>query len=118
MVRQLAAFFLVVVCGLIFAMAGCSTSPTDSAKPAANAAAREEDEEIQKNLEKLSPEDRQVAMRQKICPVSGEKLGSMGPPYKVTVSGVEVLLCCDGCEAEIKKDPEKYLAKLKAIEKK
>ena len=63
-------------------------------------------------LAKLSPADRQLAEKQKICPVSGQPLGSMGTPYKVTVEGKEVLLCCSGCEAEVKENPEKYLAKL------
>lgn len=63
-------------------------------------------------LAELSPEDRALAEKQKVCPVSGETLGAMGKPYKVTVKGQEVLLCCPGCEAEIKKDPEKYMAKL------
>ncbi len=64
-------------------------------------------------LAELSPEDRALAEKQKICPVSGEPLGSMGKPYKVTVEGQDVLLCCQGCEEEIKKDPQKYLAKIK-----
>lgn len=36
---------------------------------------------------------------QEICPVSGETLGSMGPPIKVTVGEAkeEVFLCCKGC---------------------
>jgi len=63
-------------------------------------------------LAKLSPADRELAEKQETCPVSGKPLGSMGTPYKVTVQGQEVLLCCQGCEAEIKNDPEKYLAKL------
>ncbi len=63
-------------------------------------------------LAELSPEDRALAEKQKICPVSGEPLGSMGKPYKVTVEGQNVLLCCQGCEEEIKKDPQKYLAKI------
>lgn len=63
-------------------------------------------------LAKLSPEDRVLAEKQKICPVSGEPLGSMGAPYKVNVEGRNVLLCCDGCEAAIQEDPQKYLAKL------
>ncbi len=62
-------------------------------------------------LAELSPEDRALAEMQKTCPVSGEPLGSMGKPYKVTVEGKDVLLCCQGCEGEIKKDPQKYLAK-------
>lgn len=63
-------------------------------------------------LAQLSPEDRSLAEKQKTCPVSGQPLGSMGKPYKVTVKGQDVLLCCQGCESEIKENPEKYLAKL------
>ncbi len=53
-----------------------------------------------------------LAEKQKVCPVSGEPLGSMGMPYKVTVKGREVFLCCQGCEGEIKENPDKYLARL------
>ena len=48
-----------------------------------------------------------------ICPVTGQPLGSMGPPFKVVVQGQTVFLCCDGCEAALRKSPEKYLAKLR-----
>jgi len=36
---------------------------------------------------------------QDICPVSGQKLGVMGPPIKVAVGEAkeEVFLCCKGC---------------------
>ena len=34
---------------------------------------------------------------QGICPVSGEKLGSMGQPVKVRIGKEEVFLCCKGC---------------------
>ena len=44
------------------------------------------------------------------CPVSGEKLGSMGDPVVLTVEGREVKLCCKGCVNKIEKDPAKYLA--------
>lgn len=44
------------------------------------------------------------------CPVSGEKLGSMGDPVVLTVEGREVKLCCKGCVRKIEKDPAKYLA--------
>jgi YHS domain-containing protein len=69
--------------------------------------------EIAKNLAQLSPEDRAAAERQKVCPVSGQPLGSMDKPVKVTVKGQTVFLCCPGCEEDLKKDPDKYLAKLK-----
>ncbi len=63
-------------------------------------------------LAALSPADRALAQKQKVCPVSGEPLGSMGTPYKVTVKGRDVFLCCKGCEGEIKANPDEYLAKL------
>lgn len=44
------------------------------------------------------------------CPVSGEKLGSMGDPVVLTVEGREVKLCCKGCVSKIEKDPAKFLA--------
>jgi len=43
------------------------------------------------------------------CPVSGEKLGSMGNPVVLTVEGREVRLCCKGCVGKIEKDAAKYL---------
>jgi hypothetical protein len=64
-------------------------------------------------LAQLSAEDCALAEKQKTCPVSGEPLGSMGKPHKVTVEDREVLLCCSGCEAKIKENPKEYLAKLK-----
>ena len=63
-------------------------------------------------LTKLSPEDRALAEKQRICPVTDEPLGSMGVPVKVTVKGRTVYLCCAGCEDELKSNPDKYLAKL------
>jgi len=63
-------------------------------------------------LAKLSPADRAAAEKQKICPVSKQPLGSMGVPYKLEVKGRTVFLCCQGCEGEIKSDPDKYFAEL------
>lgn len=63
-------------------------------------------------LAELSPEDRALAEKQKTCPVSGAPLGAMGKPYKVTVQGRTVFLCCPDCEPKIKANPEEYLAKL------
>lgn len=68
--------------------------------------------EYEEGLSQLSAADRALAEKQKVCPVSGEALGSMGKPYKVTVQGREVFLCCPSCEDAIKAEPEKYLAKL------
>jgi multidrug efflux pump subunit AcrA (membrane-fusion protein) len=53
-----------------------------------------------------------TAEAQKICPVTGAKLGSMGDPVAVEVAGRKVWICCEGCEPKLKADPAKYLAKL------
>jgi Cu(I)/Ag(I) efflux system membrane fusion protein len=59
-----------------------------------------------------SAEDRLLAARQKICPVTGEPLDSMGGPVRVDVAGRVVFICCKGCEGALRKDPGKYLGKL------
>ena len=60
----------------------------------------------------LSPQDRELALKQKVCPVTLQSLGSMGPPIRLLIEGEPVLICCAGCEAPLRKSPAKYLAKL------
>lgn len=50
--------------------------------------------------------------RQRVCPVTGAALGSMGGPVKVLVGGQPLYLCCKGCMAKVKSDPELYLTKV------
>ena len=50
------------------------------------------------------------------CVVSDEKLGEMGKPFVFTHEGQEIKLCCKSCQKDFKKDPAKYLAKIKAAE--
>ncbi len=56
--------------------------------------------------------DAELIAMQKICPVTGNKLGDMGPPIREQVGRRVVFLCCKGCIADFSKSPEKYLAKL------
>lgn len=65
-------------------------------------------------LESLSPEDRQLAKRQQICPVTQMLLGSMGAPLKVDIDGQPIFICCQGCAEHLKNDSKKYIAVLKA----
>jgi len=51
------------------------------------------------------------------CPVSGDKLGEMGPPYVFVYKGQEIKLCCSGCKKDFDKDPAKYVAKIRAADK-
>jgi hypothetical protein len=60
----------------------------------------------------LSSEDRALVARQRICPVTGKPLGSMGTPARAVVAGRTLFLCCDGCEDALQKDPARFLAKL------
>jgi hypothetical protein len=60
----------------------------------------------------LSAEDQLLVTQQKICPVTGQPLGSMGTPFRVVVAGRPLFVCCEGCVPALKKNPSKYLAKL------
>ena len=44
------------------------------------------------------------------CPVMG---GKANEKVFVDVKGFRVYLCCEGCAAKVKEDPDKYLAKIK-----
>jgi hypothetical protein len=99
-----------------------TTQPTDgnpAAQPGAEgetAAPAEGDQtmsaEVQAALASLSADDRELAIKQKICPVSGGPLGSMGTPIKVHVAGHDVFICCEHCEQPLKDDPATQLAKI------
>ena len=52
------------------------------------------------------------------CPVSGDKLGEMGKPYILVYQGQEIKLCCSGCKKDFDKDPAKYVARIRAADKK
>ncbi|MFN0051158.1 MAG: heavy metal-binding domain-containing protein [Planctomycetales bacterium] len=62
----------------------------------------------------LSAADQALADRQKVCPVTDLPLDSMGGPIPVEVAGRRVFICCRGCEGPLKKDPDKFLAKIPA----
>ncbi len=103
---------LMATASLGLLMAGCG----DSAKttPAGSGKTKEKpDDKIAASLAKLSAEDRAAAEKQRDCPVSGQPLGSMGAPIKVTVKDRDVWLCCEGCKDKLTGEPDKYLIKLK-----
>jgi hypothetical protein len=52
--------------------------------------------------------DEQAIAAAKVCPVSGEALGEMGPPIKVTRGGKTIFLCCKGCLKDVQKYPDKF----------
>jgi hypothetical protein len=50
------------------------------------------------------------------CIVSDEKLGEMGKPFVFVHESQEIKLCCKSCQKDFKKDPAKYMKKLKDAE--
>jgi multidrug efflux pump subunit AcrA (membrane-fusion protein) len=70
---------------------------------------------IKTNLAKLTAGDRRLAERQKLCPITGERLGSMGKPVKIMIHNKPVFLCCANCVEEARADPRRTLAKLNEI---
>jgi YHS domain-containing protein len=59
----------------------------------------------------VAPED--LYGGQKSCPVTGKPLGSMGKPLAVEVNGQTIYVCCQGCVAKVKANPDFYIAKVK-----
>jgi hypothetical protein len=108
--------FLILVFAIAL-VAGCNNAgpaPTP-AKPETTA---EPGDKVKGNLDKLSPEDRALAEQQKVCPDSGEPLGSMGVPIKVMVKGQPVFVCCGGCKEGVQKDPDATLKKVEELKAK
>lgn len=89
-----------------------STSQDDQNHDARKEPSSELSAEALKNIAALAPEDHDRATAQGTCPISGQPLGSMGVPHKMIVNGEAVFLCCQGCEPEVQKDPNKVLKKL------
>lgn len=67
-----------------------------------------------KGVRLLPMQQRTVALRQRICPVTEQPLGSMGKPILVRVAGREVYVCCEGCIETLRNSPEEYLTRLGA----
>ncbi|MFT5527471.1 MAG: YHS domain-containing protein [Pirellulaceae bacterium] len=116
----LLAVFALVTVGIL-SIPGCGGSSTDPAGPVATGddhAGHQHDPvedlaNIKMELALLSVEDATAVQKQSVCPVSGEKLGTMGAPLKVEVKGQQVWICCDGCKDAVLASPDKFLAKLK-----
>lgn len=68
------------------------------------------------NMEKKEEAVKKAPYPLTVCVVSDEALGSMGEAYVFDYKGQEVLFCCSGCKKDFLKEPEKYMAKLKAAE--
>lgn len=49
----------------------------------------------------------------KTCIVTDNTLGSMGDEQRIVHDGREIKFCCKPCIAKFRKNPAKYLAKIK-----
>ena len=63
-------------------------------------------------IKTLPAAEQDLALKQAVCPVSGEHLGNMGKPFKITAEGRTFYLCCKSCEDDVKADPKAVIAKL------
>jgi hypothetical protein len=103
--------------GATVAWIGCSTEPApqkaaEVAPGDAPAAAPDETTAAESGeLAELPEADRELAAAQRICPVSGEPLGSMGTPIKITVGDRSLFVCCSGCEEEARKNFDQLYVK-------
>jgi hypothetical protein len=64
------------------------------------------------NIKKLPASEQEAAIKQLVCPISGDHLGAMGMPFKVSALDRTFYLCCKGCEDDVKADPKSAIAKL------
>lgn len=67
-------------------------------------------------VSKATQADRPAIAAQDICPVSGEELGSMGTPIRVTRGDQSVFVCCQGCVKKVRENPDAYLASAPAAD--
>lgn len=103
-----------------FGASGTSANGGGSSAPSAtratesgpSASVKGPSEKERANLAKLPEADRKRAERQRVCPITDLALGSMGVPYKMTVQGKTVFLCCESCKDQVAKDPQASLAKI------
>ena len=91
---------------------GTVAVPTGAPKTAPTAAVAHSDPADRSGLDKLAPENRKLAEAQKTCPVSGEPLGSMGAPVKVTLNGTPAFVCCKSCVGRAESQPAETLKKV------
>ena len=116
--------FGLLALSLFLALAGCKEGATDktdrstASSTGHSMSGKADAAEVKGNLAMLSPEDRRLAEAQKLCPISGEPLGSMGVPPKLTLEDQPVFLCCAHCEKKALANPAQTLAKVIELKEK
>jgi uncharacterized protein (TIGR03000 family) len=73
-----------------------------------------DDATVEENLAKLGPEDRKLAESQRLCAVQEQvRLGAVGKPFKATIKGQPVFLCCEACLTRAQNNPDQTLERVK-----
>jgi uncharacterized protein (TIGR02231 family) len=84
-----------------------------AAPPAMPTMTTSEEAKIRAAMARLSPEDRKLAEAQTWCAIDQQsRLGSTGPILKEIVKGRPIFVCCRGCAAEVRSDPDNALQML------
>lgn len=74
--------------------------------------------DIRAGLSTLSSEERKIAEAQRLCPVLGKPIGSMGKPLKVDLGmGRTIYVCCKGCPEKAQKDSDGMLKRIEQYKK-
>lgn len=61
-------------------------------------------------VQRATEQDESSVRAQRVCPSTGELLGSHGPPLSVSVGNQRVFVCCEACVHDVTADPAKYVA--------
>lgn len=93
----------------LLTIAACDRNPRPAAKPAATESPAAPDSADAALIAAQLP-----TYALKVCPISGQELGSHGEPYNFIYEGRLVRFCCDGCLDDFKKDPAATFAKIDA----
>lgn len=108
-------WWLSMVLGILV---GCQDSNKGPTMVKGTVDPEEEERQIQAHLAELEPADRELAERQRMCPIMGAvRLGasSQGTPVKLMIKGQTVFVCCSECEVRANRTPDQTLAKVKAL---
>jgi len=97
--------------GPVSGACGCGSCGTSRQPAAQSGAAYEATADNRPGPQSAPPSGAGQYGGQKLCPVTGEALGSMGPPIPVTVKGQTIYVCCQECVKTVQSDPDAYLAK-------
>ena len=98
---------------IYFGGSGGSKGDGSSVMTARPSLPEDPDAKIEAALAALPSADRSLAEAQQYCPIlKNNRLGSMGTPVKLDVSGHTVFVCCDGCKEQALENPIETLAQV------